>query len=111
MALKIRLRQQGRNNRPFYRLVLTDVRAPRDGKYLEALGWYNPFESEQDKSLSLKAERIKHWLNLGAEISECAQSLVAKVAPSVIREQTDKKVAHRAKQTAKRKARKKAAAA
>ena len=49
MALKIRLRQQGRKNRPFYRMVVTDVRAPRDGKYCEALGWYNPFETELDK--------------------------------------------------------------
>ena len=47
MALKIRLRQQGRNNRPFYRLVVTDARSPRDGKYVEALGWYNPFEAER----------------------------------------------------------------
>jgi len=110
MALKIRLRQQGRTNRPFYRLVLTDVRAPRDGKYLEALGWYNPFEAEEDKSLSLDAARIQHWLNLGAEISDSAESLVAKVAPSVIRAQTEKALALKAKETAKRKARKKAAA-
>ena len=46
MALKIRLRQQGRKNRPFYRLVLTDSRTPRDGKYVEALGWYNPIEKD-----------------------------------------------------------------
>lgn len=110
MALKIRLRQQGRNNRPFYRLVLTDVRAPRDGKYLEALGWYNPFEEELDKNLFVNAERVQHWLNLGAEISESAESLVAKVAPSIIRTQTEKVLAHKAKATAKRKARKKAAA-
>ena len=110
MALKIRLRQQGRNNRPFYRLVLTDVRSPRDGKYIENLGWYNPFESELDKGMSLDAERIQHWLNLGAEISHSAESLVAKAAPSVIRAQTEKVLAHKAKQTAKRKARKKAAA-
>lgn len=110
MALKIRLRQQGRNNRPFYRLVLTDVRAPRDGKYLEALGWYNPFESELDKGLSLDAQRIQHWLDLGAEISDRAQSLVAKVAPDVIRAQTAKVLAHKAKMTSKKKARKKAAA-
>jgi small subunit ribosomal protein S16 len=57
MALKIRLRQQGRNNRPFYRLVVADVRSPRDGKYLEALGWYNPFEAEADRSFSANAER------------------------------------------------------
>lgn len=111
MALKIRLRQQGRNNRPFYRLVLTDARERRDGKYLEALGWYNPFESELDKSLSLNAERIQHWLNLGAELSECAQSLVAKQAPGVIRAQTAKVQAQKAKAAQKRKARKKAAAA
>jgi small subunit ribosomal protein S16 len=110
MALKIRLRQQGRNNRPFYRLVLTDVRSPRDGKYIEALGWYNPFESELDKTISFNATRIQHWLNLGAEITESAEALVAKVAPSVIRSKTEKVLAHKAKQTAKRKARKKAAA-
>ena len=45
MALKIRLRAQGRNNRETYRLVVADGRSPRDGKYMEMLGWYNPFES------------------------------------------------------------------
>ncbi len=110
MALKIRLRQQGRTNSPFYRIVLTDVRAPRDGKYLEVLGWYNPFEAEQEKNLSLNAARIQHWLNLGAEISDTAEALVAQVAPSVIRAKTEKALALKAKTTAKRKARKKAAA-
>jgi len=110
MALKIRLRQQGRNNRPFYRLVLTDVRAPRDGKYVEALGWYNPFESELDKSLSIKTDRIQHWLGLGAELSERAEVLVAKVSPTLIKTQNQKAVALRAKTNAKKKARKKAAA-
>lgn len=108
MALKIRLRQQGRNNRPFYRLVLTDVRAPRDGKYIEALGWYNPFESELDKSIFLDAERIKYWLNVGAQFSERAESLVAKVAPTVVNSNIAKEVALKAKLAAKRKARKKA---
>ena len=110
MALKIRLRQQGRNNRPFYRLVLTDVRAPRDGKYLEVLGWYNPFEAEQEKSISLDAVRVQHWLNLGATISERAQALVRQIAPSVMRQQKEKEIAHKAKAAQKRKARKKAAA-
>lgn len=111
MALKIRLRQQGRNNRPFYRLVLTDVRNRRDGKYVEALGWYNPFESELDKSLSVNEARVMHWLSLGAEISERAESLVAKVAPTIIRTQTTKALALKAKTATKRKARKKATAA
>ncbi|MBA3816716.1 MAG: 30S ribosomal protein S16 [Parachlamydiaceae bacterium] len=110
MALKIRLRQQGRTNRPFYRLVLTDVRAPRDGKYIEALGWYNPFEAELDKSIFLDAARVQHWLSMGAQFSDSAESLVAKVAPSVVNANIAKDVASRAKAAAKRKARKKAAA-
>lgn len=110
MALKIRLRKQGRNNRPFYRLVLTDARAPRDGKYLENLGWYNPFESELDKTLSVNAERVQYWLNLGAEFSESAESLVAKAAPSIKKIETAKELNRKAKAATKRKARSKTAA-
>lgn len=109
MALKIRLRQQGRKNRAFYRLVVADARCPRDGKYVEALGWYNPIEAELDKMLQLNAERIQHWLGLGAQLTERAESLIAKVAPTVIREHTEKQLAHRAKVADQRKARKAAA--
>jgi small subunit ribosomal protein S16 len=110
MALKIRLRQQGRNNRPFYRVVVADCRSPRDGKYVESVGWYNPFESELDKNLSLKQDRIQHWLGLGAQLTDSVISLLEKVAPHIVRDQTKKEVEHRAKAKAKRKARKKAAA-
>jgi small subunit ribosomal protein S16 len=107
MALKIRLRQQGRTNYSVYRLVVTDSRAPRDGKYLEMLGWYNPVEVEDDKKVSVKADRIQHWMNLGAQLTDSAASLVKKTAPSIIREQTEKALAHRAKAATKRKAKKK----
>lgn len=110
MGLKIRLRQQGRNNRPFYRLVVADVRSPRDGKYVEALGWYNPFEEELDKSIFLKPDRIQHWLDVGALLTESAQTLIEKSAPQLVKQVTDRAVARRAKGSAKRKARKKAAA-
>lgn len=106
MALKIRLRQQGRNNRPFYRVVVADVRSPRDGKYVEALGWYNPFEKEDDKSLFLNQERIQHWLSNGAELSENVESLMAKQIPAVLRAKTAQETAKRAKALAKRKSRK-----
>lgn len=111
MALKIRLRQQGRNNRPFYRIVVADVRSPRDGKYVEAIGWYNPFEKELEKSLFIKADRVQHWLDQGAELTETMVPLVEKTAPSIIKKQTEKRVAKGVKALAKRKARKKAAAA
>lgn len=109
MALKIRLRQQGRTNRAFYRLVVTDTRSPRDGKYVEMLGWYNPIESEQEKMLNIDTARVEHWLSMGAQLTDRAALLVSKVDPSVIRRQTEKAVAARAKAAAKRKAKKAAA--
>jgi small subunit ribosomal protein S16 len=107
MALKIRLRQQGRTNRAFYRLVVTDSRSPRDGKYVEALGWYNPIEAEDDKKLAIKADRIQHWLNVGAQLTDNAANLIRKSAPHIIQEQTEKLRAHRSKVATKRKAKKK----
>lgn len=107
MALKIRLRQQGRTNRPFFRVVVADSRSPRDGKYVESVGWYNPFETaETDRYLNLDTSRIQHWLDHGAIMSDCVQSLILKVEPSIVRQQTEKVLAHKAKVAAKRKARK-----
>lgn len=106
MALKIRLRQQGRTNRIVYRLVLTDCRSPRDGKYLEMLGWYNPYEAEQEQMISVDTARVQHWLNLGAQLSDNVQSLLKTVAPSLIRGETNKELQRRARAAAKRKARK-----
>ena len=108
MALKIRLRQQGRTNRSFYRLVVTDSRSPRDGKYVEALGWYNPIEDADDKKLSIKTDRIQHWLSVGAQLSENAEHLIRKSAPEIIQGQVEKELAHRAKVATKRKAKAKA---
>ncbi len=111
MALKIRLRQQGRSNRAFYRMVVTDVRSPRDGKYVEAVGWYDPIAKDADKSMSIKADRIQHWLDEGAELTEKTEALLRRVAPEIVRKKTEKVLQHRAKEATKRKARKKAAAA
>lgn len=107
MALKIRLRQQGRTNRAFYRLVVTDSRSPRDGKYVEALGWYNPIEEADDKKMAIKTDRVQHWLSVGAQLTENAENLIRKSAPEVIQGQIEKERAHRAKVAAKRKAKKK----
>jgi small subunit ribosomal protein S16 len=82
--LKIRLRQQGRKNQQTYRLVVTDIRHPRDGKYLEMLGWYNPFNATQDSMVD--GERISYWLGLGAELSESAETLISRIAPHIMKE-------------------------
>lgn len=107
MALKIRLRQQGRTNRSFYRLVVTDSRAPRDGKYVEALGWYNPIEETDEKKLAIKPDRIQHWLSVGAQLTDNVENLIRRSAPQLIQAQNEKLKAHRAKIAAKRKAKKK----
>lgn len=111
MALAIRLRQQGRNNHAVYRIVVMDERSRRDGKYLEALGWYNPYETVEDRSLAVKADRIQHWLSLGAQMTESVQCLVQKVAPSVVSWKTERTLAQLAKRREKRKARKEASKA
>lgn len=105
MALTIRMRQQGRRNRQTYRVVLTDERAPRDGKYLEQLGWYNPFENEQEKQFLLDASRIDFWLQKGAKISDNVKSLMMKSSPEVIKAATQRAVVLRAKNREKVKAR------
>ncbi len=107
MALKIRLRKQGANNRQTFRLVVADIRSPRDGKYIEKLGWYIPFHEENN--VSLNAERISYWLSQGAEISHQAQMLVAKAAPEIMKQYTEKLQAKRLKEVQERRALRKAA--
>ena len=103
MALKIRLRQQGRKNQQTYRLVLSDSRSPRDGKYIEILGWYNPQESESEKTLSVQGERVHYWLSKGAVLTEKAATIVKRGAPDVIASHHKKLVEARAKLTKKKK--------
>lgn len=68
MSLKIRLSRGGAKKRPFYKIVLADARSPRDGKFLERLGTYNPMlPQDHAERLVLKEERIKHWLTMGAQ--------------------------------------------
>ena len=68
MSLKIRLSRGGAKKRPFYKIVLADARSPRDGKFLERLGTYNPMvPQDHAERLVMKEERIKHWLSMGAQ--------------------------------------------
>lgn len=106
MAVKIRLRQQGRKNRQTFRLVVTDIRNPRDGKYLETLGSYDPHSPKLN--LQLNTERLNYWLSKGAELSPSAEKLVKGVAPEVIKALKNQKSAARVKQAAQRRRLKKA---
>ena len=107
MALKIRLRQQGRNNLQTYRLVLADERSPRDGKYIEMLGWYNPVLKENN--ITVNEERIMYWLSKGAKLTENVLCLIAKTAPNIAHEVKAKEFAKRKAAAAKRRNAKKSA--
>jgi len=67
MALKIRLARAGSKKRPYYHVVLADVRSPRDGRFLEELGSWNPMLAKDADRIVLNEERIKHWLAQGAQ--------------------------------------------
>ena len=68
MAVSIRLSRGGSKKRPYYRIVVADARAPRDGQFIEKIGTYNPLLAKDDeKRVILNAERAKHWLSVGAQ--------------------------------------------
>lgn len=71
MVVRLRLQRFGRTHRPFYRLVAANQRAPRDGKFLEILGAYNPIANRAGmKEIRLKEDRLKYWLAVGAQPSD-----------------------------------------
>ena len=67
MALKIRLARAGSKKRPYYHIVIADVRSPRDGRFIEAVGAWNPTLPKDAERVKLDAERINHWLSHGAQ--------------------------------------------
>ncbi len=71
MAVTIRLARGGAKKRPFYRIVVADSRSPRDGRFLEKVGTYNPLlPKDSDERVMLNVERIEHWLGEGAQCSD-----------------------------------------
>ena len=68
MAMKLRLARGGSKKRPFYRIVAADSRAPRDGRYIERLGTYNPLlPKDNEQRVTMNVERVQYWLGQGAE--------------------------------------------
>ena len=94
MALKIRLSRGGSKKRPFYRIVVAEAASPRDGRYVERLGHYNPMTAkDNEQRLVVNGERVAYWLGLGAQPTERVQKLLASLelmAPVKLREQPKK---------------------
>lgn len=76
MAVSIRLRREGAKNRPYYKVVVADSRSPRDGKFIELIGTYDP--KKPGHNSTLKLDRIDHWIARGAQPSDTVRSLIKK---------------------------------
>jgi small subunit ribosomal protein S16 len=76
MAARIRLRRVGRKGIPLYRIVVTDKRAPRDGRFVATLGTYDPREEKPENKVSLDAEQAKAWIAKGATPTDTVRSLL-----------------------------------
>lgn len=74
--VKLRLRRMGAKKRPSYRIVAADSRAPRDGAFIEALGFYDPITDPA--TIKVDVERARHWINVGAQPTDTVRSLLNK---------------------------------
>ena len=77
MAVKIRLKRMGMKKKPFYRLVVTDSRNPRDGRFIEEIGTYDPAAGEN--KIKVDMERVKYWVSNGAQPTDTVRGLLKKV--------------------------------
>ena len=114
MAVRIRLSRGGSKKRPFYKVVAADQRAPRDGRFIEKLGTYNPLlPQDHEQRLVINEERVKYWLGVGAQPTERLEKLFSNlglVKAPALREQP-KKSAPKAKAQERMKEKEAAAAA
>ena len=76
MAVKIRLRRMGAKKAPFYRIVVADSRYPRDGRFIEEIGYYNPISDPPD--IKLDSEKVQKWISNGAQPTDTVKSILKK---------------------------------
>lgn len=74
MAVSIRLRREGAKNRPYYKVVVADKRSPRDGKFIEIIGAYDPKKPDHNSTLNI--DRVEYWISKGAQPSDTVRSLI-----------------------------------
>jgi small subunit ribosomal protein S16 len=74
MSVKIRLARFGSKKKPIYRVVVSDIRSPRDGRFIERVGWYDPRVQQNDLQINL--ERVDHWLQNGAQTTDKVERLI-----------------------------------
>lgn len=90
MAVKLRLRRMGKKKQPIYKVVAADARAPRDGKFLESIGIYNPLTDPH--TVEIKEDRALYWLSVGAQPTDTVKSLLSQKGIILKRELTRRKL-------------------
>jgi len=103
--IKIRLQRHGARHAPFYRMVVAPAQSRRDGRFIEVLGTYNPQSSSRDRELDLKMDRVDHWLEVGAQPTDTANSLIrqGRLSPEEWLKRTESKAKAKAARAAKKK--------
>ena len=86
MPVRLRLTRKGAKKRPFYRIVAADSEAPRDGRFLEVLGYYDPLKDPA--LIHMDTDKIQKWIQSGAQVSETVKSLLRKKGVSTVPSQT-----------------------
>lgn len=82
MAVRIRLTRKGRKKQPFYRIVVADSESPRDGKFLDIVGTYDPMQDPA--AVQIDNEKLDAWMKKGAKPTETVESLIKKFVPGVV---------------------------
>ena len=80
MGLKIRLARAGAKKRPYYHIVVADSRSPRDGRFIERLGFYNPTAKENEEGIRIAQDRLTYWKSVGAQASPTVTRLIKQAA-------------------------------
>jgi small subunit ribosomal protein S16 len=83
MSVKIRMKRVGAKNTPVFRIVVADSRSPRDGKFIEEIGTYQPLK--QGENFTLKLDRAQHWLSKGAQPSDTVASFIKKAGKAAVK--------------------------
>lgn len=82
MAVRIRLTRKGRKKQPYYRIIVADSEAPRDGKFLDIVGTYDPMQNPA--AITLDNEKLESWIKKGAKPTETVESLIRKCTPGAV---------------------------
>jgi len=103
--IKIRLQRHGARHAPFYRMVVAPAQSRRDGRFIEVVGTYNPQSTARERELDLKMDRIDHWLEVGAQPTDTAKSLIrqGRLSPEEWLKRTEAKASAKADRIAKKK--------